>query len=431
LQNFFSFQLSVSEFLKRIEPYGKVLAFSIFYIFYFNDAGAIQNKKKAKSTHSRKQRTKPLNTIPLRFTDSPEFIRFCEKAQQLKAGRTGNLNLFILGDSHMQCEDFGQGLCQYLGDSLLIPNAGRGFAFPYPLANTSHRSENKFWPNNQWKGCRFTKESNSCDWGLAGWTAHCGKDSVAFFWSQGERSFSAGDEIGLFSPERCANSHRVFLDDSTRGEIPMVYDSANGGFWSRLNFSTPKVKFRIQRVTNDSADFVVQGILARPVSSGFVCGISGTNGARLDHYLLNPDFPRHLRIMNPDLLIIALGTNEAFSPNFSPENVRKSLYSVLIRIKSALPEAAIILIGPPDHKHGRKSNPRIAAVNQVFAETAEELDFTFWNLQKAMGGNGAIFSWRKKGLATKDMVHFTPAGYRLQAKLFGSSLKPFFNLDQQ
>lgn len=383
-----------------------------------------RKRKIAFSSQSKLKKTQ-IHRIPLNFTESPEFQRFCGKAKNIRENKSGNLNLFILGDSHMQCEDFGQALIQYMIDSLSLTNAGRGFAFPYPLARTSHRSENQYGSGSDWRGCKFTKESNSCDWGLAGWTAHWDHDSVRFFWGQGGSLFYPGDQICLFSPERCGSSHQVFIVDSSGKELPLIFDREKGGFWGKLDFLSERVRFRVQRNKGDSSDFVLQGFFANPISSGLVSGISGTNGARLDHYLLNPDFPRHLRIINPDILIIALGTNEAFLPNFSSENVRKNLFNLLSRIKAAVPEAALVLIGPPDHKYGRRSNPKVKEINQVFSEAAEELDFSFWNQQKAMGGTGSIYNWRKKGLATKDMVHFTPAGYKLQAQLFGSALKPF------
>jgi hypothetical protein len=62
-------------------------------------------------------------------------------------------------------------------------------------------------------------------------------------------------------------------------------------------------------------------------------------------------------------------------------------------------------------------------VNLVYSEMAEGLELGFWNQQKAMGGPGSIMAWRRKGLATPDMVHFFPGGYALQARLLGRSMK--------
>lgn len=203
----------------------------------------------------------------------------------------------------------------------------------------------------------------------------------------------------------------------------MNYDARKRGFYAIIPRKSQSLNFHLKKQGVDSSEFVLQGLLHAPCTPGMVLGISGTNGARFDHYLQNPDFARHLRIVNPDLLIISLGTNEAFSPGFQEAEVKQYLNTLLVRIKAAAPHAAILLLGPPDHRMTRKSNPRISTISQIYAQVAEELDLVFWDQQKAMGGPGAIFAWYQKGLATKDMVHFTPRGYQLQARLLGTAIK--------
>jgi lysophospholipase L1-like esterase len=203
----------------------------------------------------------------------------------------------------------------------------------------------------------------------------------------------------------------------------MVYNRKNAGFSAFLQENCREVGFSFKKNIPE-AEFVLQGILRKPAKEGISFGISGTNGARLDHYLQNPDFQRHLKVINPALIIIALGTNDAFSGNFNPETTRQALQELLTRIKSAIPGVAILLVGPPDHcMRKRIVNPKTAKVNTVFSEVAETLDFVFWNQQKSMGGKGAVLAWRSKGLATKDLVHFTPDGYSLQARLLGRAFR--------
>ena len=122
--------------------------------------------------------------------------------------------------------------------------------------------------------------------------------------------------------------------------------------------------------------------------------------------------------------MIYLGTNDGFARDFSPEGTRSFLQMLLSKIKAAVPETAILLAGPPDHsKNRRTSNPNTQKINEIFSETADQLDFTFWNQQEAMGGNRSIFGWRRNKWATADLVHFTPDGYRKQARLLGAAIK--------
>lgn len=381
-----------------------------------------KRRKTQKSFAMPKVKARP-RLIAIENADSPEFQTFLNHARALRAGKTKNLNTFILGDSHMQCEDFGNALRQYFADSLAIPYAGRGYVFPYQLAKTSQRGDMIFGPTKGWAGCRFTKESNSCDWGLAGWTAHCAQDSVRFGWKWTTGSFLPGDEIFIFAPERCAHSFQVLMDDSLGHETALFYDHQKMAFAGKITFTGNRLGFSIRR-TSGKEDFVIQGFLVRPQVPGLVSGISGTNGARLDHYLQNPAFQQHLQTIKPDLMVICLGTNDAFSRDFTVEGTRSFLQLLLSKIKAAVPDAAILLVGPPDHsKNRRTSNPNTAKINQIFSETAEQLDFSFWNQQQAMGGDKSIFGWRARKWATSDLVHFTPTGYQLQARLLGRAIK--------
>ena len=380
-------------------------------------------RKKSKASHGYYTGKGPV-VAPLQNADSPEFQRFLVKIKEMKSEKAGNVKVFIMGDSHMQCEDFGSSLKQYFSDSLAISYAGRGFAFPYSLARTTHRSDMIFGPNSGWAGCRFTKESNVCDWGLTGWTAHFEKDSTTFFWTNSKGDFVEGDEILVFCPDRCAYSYRLSMYDSSGTKQTMFYNPKKGAYEGRVLKTNQKLYFDLVRNSTGS-DFVIQGLLRKPVKSGLICGISGTNGARIDHYLQNPDFQKHLTQLDPDLVIICLGTNEAFSTQFEPETGRSNISMLLSKIKIASPNTAVLLVGPPDHCiKKRKPNPKTEQLNLLFSQIADDLDFVFWNQQKSMGGKGSIFSWYRKGLATKDLVHFTPAGYKKQAFLLGAAIKP-------
>lgn len=389
-------------------------------VIHVAGVGKRKHKKNRKSHGTRFHPT----VSRLENADSPEFRQLLSRWKDIRKGKkTGNASVLILGDSHNQCEDFGISFSRYLSDSLQIPSAGRSFVFPYPLARTSHRSDMLFGPGRDWHGCRFTKEGNDCEWGLAGWTAHCNQDTSAFSWRIGRGDFLKGDEFILLSPEKSAAQFQVWMKDSTGRTTEMVYNRKNAGYSSILSVTCRSIEFCLKRRSPD-AEFVLQGIMRKPAEEGVSIGISGTNGARLDHYLQNPDFQRHLKVINPALVIIALGTNDAFSSSFNPETTRQSLQELLTRIKSAVPGAAILLAGPPDHcVRKRTVNPKTAKVNAVFSEIAETLDFVFWNQQKSMGGKGAVLAWRSKGLATKDLVHFTPDGYSLQARLLGRAFK--------
>ena len=395
--------------------------FLLFFLFLGFSAEAARGK-----TGKKKKRAAPVSfrpaTAAIEQENSPEFRLFLKRLQLLKSGR-GKESLLIIGDSHNQCEDFGQSLAGYLRDSAGIPISGRNYAFPYPLARTSHRSRMQYQcRKSDWEGCRITSPAASCFWGVCGWLASSASDSLEFSWKPGEDAFRKGDGLGLFCPASSAASYRVFCEENGQFQEAIYQDSLSG-FYFRINEDASGLRWKaVRRDTGEK--FMVQGFFREPSQNGLSIGISGTNGARLDHYLLGPDFEKQLKSLQPGLIILALGTNDAFAADFDPEKTRQHLGLLLARIKMVLPESALLLAGPPDHCRSRgRPNPNTEKVNQLFSEAGESLEIPFWNQQKAMGGRGSILAWRRKKLATTDLVHFTPEGYAWQARLLGRSLR--------
>lgn len=397
------------------------------FVFLLIFTALVVENPEARHRKSRK-RKKAQKAIPVRpctqalemhgSAGLPDFFR---RLASLRNGK-GKESMLIIGDSHNQCEDFGQALLDYLRDSAGIPVSGRNYAFPYPMARTGHRSLIQYACNKkEWKGCRITNPNAACSWGISGWLASCPSDSFSFSLKCRNGELRAGDGLGVFSPKSSAGAYRLYAR-SKEGLSDLPYQDSLSAYFSELKEDAESVQFVAVR-TDSGGEFCHQGFARQPAAEGLSLGISGTNGARIDHYLLGPDFEKQLRVLHPGIIMIALGTNDAFTPDFSHEKTKEYLGMLLSRIRMVLPDVPVLLIGPPDHcrKKGRY-NPNTEKINLIYSETAEELELGFWNQQAAMGGPGSIMAWRRKGLATPDLVHFFPGGYALQARLLGRSI---------
>jgi len=85
-------------------------------------------------------------------------------------------------------------------------------------------------------------------------------------------------------------------------------------------------------------------------------------------------------------------------------------------------EAVILFTLPPDSNKRGKHNADLEKVGFEIESWAEEHDYAWWDLSVVMGGKKSISKWRSEGLASKDMVHFSPQGYMLQGKLLYQAL---------
>jgi lysophospholipase L1-like esterase len=94
------------------------------------------------------------------------------------------------------------------------------------------------------------------------------------------------------------------------------------------------------------------------------------------------------------------------------------MFSQLIaRFRQAAPTATILVIGPPDRfvktRKGWVAMENLDTIVDAQRQAASESGCAFWDLRAKMGGKGAMQQWVQAGMAQKDHVHFTAAGYKM------------------
>ncbi len=129
----------------------------------------------------------------------------------------------------------------------------------------------------------------------------------------------------------------------------------------------------------------------------------------------------------PDLVVLAYGTNESGHPRLELGDYRARAERLLRTLKAELPETAFLVVGPLDRSARRRGpagflKDRVPAVARALREAARAAGCAFWDAREAMGGSGAIQRWRRQGLAQKDLVHLTVAGYARLADLMHEAL---------
>jgi lysophospholipase L1-like esterase len=149
----------------------------------------------------------------------------------------------------------------------------------------------------------------------------------------------------------------------------------------------------------------------------------GVNGADVPAYLRSELMEQQVSLMDPALVIISLGTNDAYVSSFNPEEYRENLNLLIDRIRDAVPKASIILTTPGDSYRARRYyNYNNVKAREVLFEIAKQKNLGIWDFFTVMGGPNSIYRWFKAGLATNDKLHLTQAGYKLQGDLFYEAL---------
>jgi lysophospholipase L1-like esterase len=160
---------------------------------------------------------------------------------------------------------------------------------------------------------------------------------------------------------------------------------------------------------------------------GIILSNLGVVGAQLTHFGRTDDATvrAELAAYRPDLVVLAFGTNEGFSPSLSTAAYEAALRAQIARIRRlAGADVPILLLGAPDASTRQAG---LADVNAACGEgwyvprllgevrsrqmaVARQMRAAFWNWAAAMGGQCASHRWRIAEQMRGDHVHFTRSG---------------------
>lgn len=153
--------------------------------------------------------------------------------------------------------------------------------------------------------------------------------------------------------------------------------------------------------------------------------------------------------LSPNLVILAFGTNEGAETALQPDNYEIEFVAAINRIKALAPQAAILVVGPPDGqrpginckppKAGKNAQsqpknchwtrlPNLDKVRAVQRRAAQRAGVEFWDWSQVMPKTNGIDAWVNADppLARPDHVHLSPAGYALSAdRLFAQLMDEY------
>lgn len=165
----------------------------------------------------------------------------------------------------------------------------------------------------------------------------------------------------------------------------------------------------------------------------------GINGATQSYWQRWQHADFGLRQSQADLVILAYGTNEAFSADISEHT--SHVNDAIAKIRQSLPNATILIINAPESLKSTQGScgTRATHLDQVQAnlrQIAQNNGTLYWSWQEAMGSECSMKSWIEQGLGAKDGVHFSKLGYQtagddlynnLRPLLINTSIKPVQN----
>ena len=362
--------------------------------------------------------------------DSNSIHFFYKKLYELQETKKGRIDIIHIGDSHLQADHFSGTIRQKL--QLKFGNAGRGLIFPYHVAKSNEPATYKTTSNTIWDSKRNVFYEKPLPIGISGFTIETTN-------AQAELNLTVKDNPGLgysftkftLFQEKGFRNYDITICDEINCEkgIFKSSDTLINSFVSELKFDKPISQIILRNKNTDTLNQKstrIYGMLLENDSSGILYNMIGVNGAEYRHYVKSKFFMEQLSYLNADLVIVSLGTNEAYSPGFDKVLFYRYIDTLITNIKFASPNATILLTTPADSfrksRKGRIKNPDMQQARVAIINYCLQHDLPYWDLYEIMGGYGSMAKWFTAHLSAKDRVHFNGRGYQVQGDLFYQAL---------
>lgn len=346
--------------------------------------------------------------------------------QRVQGGQ--KINIVHIGDSHVlgnyMTREVRERLQRAFGD------AGRGLVFPYKLAGSNGPRDYLVETNARWNGASCQRNlSATTPFGVSGFT-------LQTYNPKGELTFRMRDtatsetrlftKITIFQHKTPLQFDVEVRDDITnqKAQIYIQDEYARSYYFDR---PVGQVTIAAKRTNSQQKLLTLDGVELENELSGVVFHSIGVNGAKYQDYARAQYFAHQVARLQPDLIILSMGTNEAqgrTEPGFMYRTIRDLTESLL----EESPQSLILLTTPADsYLRGKGFNPNMPDMSGIIRKFARERGYAMWDLFNFTGGANSALNWKTSGLLSSDSVHYSKAGYAAQGKLLYQSLVKGYN----
>ena len=335
-----------------------------------------------------------------------------------------------IGDSHIQADWFSGKLRSLLQEQ--YGNAGIGILFPYRQIKTNSPPTFSSVASAPFIASKITKCKAACDVGIVGYNAQIPAGSMVVF--NIKKDTQPQFVSVIFQSD---NEHAIGFNHDNHDENYTTQTSTT------YNITSYKKPLSNSFHLNTKSNITLNGLISSNGNPGVIYYTIGANGATFNNYINSNLFFQQLKSLQPDLIIISMGTNESVS-DISADSLSVQLQNFHSKILEA--GADKIIYTTPADNYLRKSvstrkkvkgkwrtrrtvayinNPKVEIIRQTMINFCNQQQVMCWDLYRAMGGDRSMRQWVQTGYAAKDHIHFSKGGYEIQGMLLFDALQKY------
>lgn len=414
---------------------------------------------------------------------NPEFLGgFMEKLKALDSLKDRKINIVHIGDSHIQADVMTDALRQNF--QARFGNAGLGFVFPHSLAQTNGSSHLRFASNSTWDSHRNVFPNNGSPVGLSGIALHTTQNNFAIELAIRTENYHFND-LKIITPDNQlffdaakatqtivlrstpkTITHKIKNGETLSGiaqrykttvtQIKQSNGLRNNNIRAGASLKIPTKEMEPQKIeqtafeklniepvvsdyyyhyqnlestdkiylipNNQYDNFALNGIVLENNQSGVLYHSIGVNGAKFSDYNKYQLFFEQINALEPDLIVISLGTNEAFD-KLCNDCFYNQIEAFLLMLRKQNSEVAILFTTPPPALfHRKQPNTFCEALSEVIISNSLKDKYSVWDLYREMGGNQSMQQLINQGIIARDRVHYSSGGYKKQGNALFEAL---------
>ena len=352
---------------------------------------------------------------------------FFKKLESQKKFNDKKINILHIGDSHLQADYITHTTRVSL--QKIFGNAGRGFIAPLKISKSNEPFNYQTTSNKTWKSTRCVSSKQLQTIGLSGMSIKTNDKSATIqikTYSTDSLDYSFS-KITLFHSKNDSAYSTGIQDTSTK--ISFNFIKTNLSFTSKYIASKKVSQVEVQLTKTDStqSNFLFYGANLENDDNGILYHCIGINGARYKDYSKSSDFCLQTSSINPDVILISLGTNESFQKNYNSEIFYKEIDTLVKKLKYTNPYTPILLTTPANSFYYQQINYNIPLISKTIVQYAKDNNLAYWDLYTITGGENSAILWKKTNLLSRDGIHYSKDGYIHQGNLLTKAILNAYN----
>ena len=345
--------------------------------------------------------------------------KFALKMQNLNSTTNNEVQIVHLGDSHIQGGYFTNEVRKLLSQK--YGTISRGWVFPYNLAHSNGPDDISIKSTSVWTGLKYNHNHNTEYTNISGYNLESTDSTIkmSVFLKNESKILYPFTSITFFH-----NDPLLIIDSPFNPQV-ITNKEADDFYMTKISYKElhDSIPLVLNTHKNISNPFSLTGLNLLNKNAALTYHSIGINGMAYITYEKAIDYKTSIGILNPDCIIISLGTNDAFMQVRDTAQLKQLITSIIANIYKVNPSCCIILTTAGDHLKNRKTvNPFLIKINESIIAVAIKQHCVYWDFFKVMGGLGSSYIWKKNDYLFRDFVHLSKEGYKLQGKLFFEAL---------